>query len=110
MSNHASLCKSYLDDLAGALAESQQLQKATILRQLIQCELQRSTARKIRFLRGKLTRNSTTMVIVETEDGDLKDSTEKRDMERAIMQNNESKFKQSLHTPFFQQPLTSVIP
>jgi hypothetical protein len=50
------------------------------------------------------------MVIVETEDGDLKDSTEKRDMERAIMQNNESKFKQSLHTPFFQQPLTSVIP
>ena len=45
------------------------------------------------------------MVSVEISPGVIVDITEKTAMEQAIMLNNEAKYKQSHHTPFFQFPL-----
>ena len=67
-------------------------------------EKQRSTARKIRFLRGKINNGSTTMVTV-TEGGHQKDLTTKHEIEQAIMANNMDKYQQSFHTPFMVSPL-----
>jgi hypothetical protein len=104
--HHVELRKTYLEELAEAMAE-QHSQKEKIIRQLLHREEQRKVARKIRFLRGKFSKNSTTMVTTETPTGELQEITDKREMERAIMKNNEQKFRQSYNTPFFYQPLLS---
>jgi len=96
---------SHLEELATVLAEQQNIEKANMLRQLREREHQRSVARKIRYLQGKLSRSSTTMVTSYDSEGNLFDITDKIKVEQAIMQSNEAKFKQSHHRPFFQLPL-----
>ncbi len=44
-------------------------------------------------------------VTVHSDDGTSKDLTEKEEIEKAIMKNNEEKYQQSFHTPFLQHPL-----
>ncbi len=95
--HHVELRKTYLEELAEAMAE-QHSQKEKIIRQLLHREEQRKVARKIRFLRGKFSKNSTTLVTTETPTGELQEITDKREMERAIMKNNEQKFS-NLTTP-----------
>ncbi len=68
-------------------------------------EKQRATARKIRFLRGKLSNGSTTMVTIQTEQGDSIDLTGKHEIGEAIMANNQAKYQQAFHTPFMISPL-----
>jgi hypothetical protein len=79
---------SHLEQLASAIASSGNLKRASILKQLRHRESQRTTARKIKYLRGKLSRNSTTMVTVKLDDGSTKDITDKREMEKAIIASN----------------------
>jgi hypothetical protein len=67
-------------------------------------EKQHNSARKIRFLRGKMKSGSTTMVTVN-ENGIQRDLTKKHEIEQAIMLNNMEKYKQSFHTPFMTSPL-----
>jgi hypothetical protein len=62
--------------------------KASILKQFRHREAQRSTAKKIKFLRGKLTRNSTTIVTVKNEEGLSVNITDKCEMEKAIIASN----------------------
>jgi len=45
------------------------------------------------------------MVTVNDENGRLVDITDKEKMEKAIMKNNKSKFKQAHHRPFYKFPL-----
>jgi hypothetical protein len=59
----------HLDNLAEVLAKEGNKPKETILRQLQQRENLRNSHRKIKYLRGKLTRNSTTIVTVLDENG-----------------------------------------
>ncbi len=65
-------------------------------------------ARRIRYLRGKMQIQRTTMVSVENPSGGITDIPEKKAMEKAIMDNNEKKFKQSLHRPFYKEPLSTM--
>jgi len=64
-----------------------------------------NTARKLRHIRGKLHTGSTTMVTITDENGQRRGITEKKEIERAIMDNNMAKFLQSSHIPFYQSPL-----
>jgi hypothetical protein len=68
-------------------------------------EKQMSTAKKIRYLRGKIFTASTTMVTIQNPAGECIDLTEKDDIELAIMMNNMEKYEQSFHLPFLQPPL-----
>jgi hypothetical protein len=94
-----------LEKRAEALAAEGNVTKEKMLAIIRHREKQRATARKIKFLRGKLIRNSTTMVTVQSEQGISKDLTEKADIEVAIMKNNQAEYQQSFHTPFLISPL-----
>jgi 3-hydroxyacyl-CoA dehydrogenase len=75
------------------MAESGNQKRESIIKQLRLREQQRSTAKKINFLRGKLQRNSTTMVTVKSQDGGSEDITDKRSMEKAIIASNKKNSK-----------------
>lgn len=78
--------------------------KEKILYEIIYREKQRTTARKIRYLRRKINTGSTTMVTIQLDDGSLKDLTGRDEIEEAIMANNQAKYQQSFHKPFLQSP------
>jgi ABC-type branched-subunit amino acid transport system substrate-binding protein len=65
-----------LENLAEALAEQGNSDKEKMLKALRSREQQRATARKIKFLRGKIRTNSTTLVTVTDTDGTKIDITE----------------------------------
>ncbi len=93
------------ENLAEALAEEGNTTKEKMLKVIRHREKQRTTARKIKFLRGKLKAGSTTMVTVQLSDGSSQDITGKQEIEEAILKNNQEKYQQSFHTPFLQSPL-----
>jgi hypothetical protein len=103
---HKELRMSHLEQLASAIASSGNLKRASILKQLRHRESQRTTARKIKYLRGKLSRNSTTMVTVKLDDGSTKDITDKREMEKAIIVSNKKNLSNH-STPHFIPSLTT---
>ena len=94
-----------LENLAEALAAQRNSEKGKMLKALREREQQRSTARKIKFLRGKIRTGSTTLVTVTDSQGNRQDITDQRQLERAILDNNKMKFSQSSHTPFYLPPL-----
>jgi hypothetical protein len=51
---------------------------------------------------------STTLVSVKDNNRAITGLTNKIDIEQAIIQNNEDKYKQSFHTPLFNFPLVSL--
>ena len=102
-SSHLSLREGSLHEWATVLSLAGNSDKETKVRRLQQRERQRSSARKIRYLRGKLSTGSTTLVTVQQ--GQWVDLTSKHEIEKAIVQNNSDKFRQSFHTPFMVPPL-----
>ncbi len=96
---------SAMDERIEALALTGNSTKEKILKTIKHREKQKSTARKIKMLRGKLKSGSTTIVSIQQEDGSYKDLTGKLEIEQAIMDNNMEKYQQSFHTPFMQDPL-----
>lgn len=71
-------------------------------------EKQRAMARKIKFLQGKHNTSSTTMVTIQLGDGSSQDIIGEKEIEDAIMKNNQEKYQQSFHTTFLQTPLCIV--
>jgi hypothetical protein len=105
--SHKELRHTAIEKRAEAIAAEGNLEKGKVLKEIRQRERQRDTAKKIRFLRGKVSTGSTTLVTVQDANGISVDLTNKEDIERAIISNNEDKCKQSFHTPFLQPPLVS---
>jgi hypothetical protein len=93
-----------LDGLADALAAQGNTSKENMIRQLQLREKQRSRARKIHFLQGKMRAGGTTLVTIQDAEGNTIDLTEKLDREKVIVKNNKEKFEQAFHTPFIQPP------
>jgi hypothetical protein len=87
--------------LALALAEKGNSEKEKILKALRHREQQRSTAKTIKHLRGKIRTGSTTIVTTTNANGNKIDITNKTEMEQAILNSNKEKFSQSAHTPFY---------
>jgi hypothetical protein len=104
--SHLDLRKTFLESLAESLANAGLNKKETIVKQLQEREIQRSMARKIRFLRGKHKSGSTTIITQELSDGTISNLTSKFDMEQAIMLSNLNKFKQSHQNDFYKPPLS----
>jgi hypothetical protein len=94
-----------LDNLAEALAQKGETSKEKMLKALREREAQCLSARKIRFLQGKLKPSSITMVSTTDKEGNKRDITDQLELEKAILENNKLKFSQSSHTPFYQPPL-----
>jgi hypothetical protein len=94
-----------LESLAEAIAVSGNSSQEKTLAALREREKQRNTARKLRYLRGKIQYGSITMVTTLDAQGNRIEVTNQTDMEQAILDNNNQKFLQSSHTPFYQFPL-----
>jgi sRNA-binding protein len=90
-----------LENLAEAIAERGNTTHAQVLKSLREWEKQRTTAKKIRYLQGKLRAGSTTMVATVDQEGNKTDLTKQQDIEQAILDNNLSKFLQSSKSPFY---------
>jgi hypothetical protein len=94
-----------LEELAMALAEQGNVCKEKMLQALREREKQRETARKERFIQGKIRTGSTTMVTVTDSEGQQKDIMDQKEIEKAFLDANQHKFTQSAHTPFYSTPL-----
>jgi hypothetical protein len=86
---HRELRNTSLDNRAEALAQEGNIHKSKIIKALRENEKQHQTARKIKFLRGKLAKSSTTIVTVPDGNNAWKDLTCKTDIEEAILKSNE---------------------
>jgi predicted phosphodiesterase len=106
--NSKELQETHLERLASAIASNGNLHKQNVLKQLRHRESQRATAKKIKFIRGKLDRNSTIIVTKTLPDGTSIDITDKREMEKAIISGNKKKFKQSFSTPSYNYPYNTI--
>jgi hypothetical protein len=98
----------HLERLASAVASKGNLKRENILKQLRLKESQWITAWKIKFLRGKLNKNSTTTVTAKDSDGSIIEITNKREMEKRIIISNKKKFRQSFRTPFYNFPYNKL--
>jgi hypothetical protein len=82
------LWQTALENLADAIAETGNSTQAQVLKALRERKKQRATARKIRYLQGKIRSGSTTMVTTIDNDGKRVDLTNQWDIELAILVNN----------------------
>jgi hypothetical protein len=80
--NHGELCSSALDSLAEAIVQQDGIQKASAIKALKLREAQRRTARKIKYIRGKLAMGSTTMVTIQLPNGETLDVVDKLAIEQ----------------------------
>jgi uncharacterized membrane protein YheB (UPF0754 family) len=102
--DHLAKRATYSENFAEALALEENTKQQKILQQLQERETQRSVAKK-RYLRGKGSLGSTTLVTEENLNGSITEHTTKPSIEQAILQSNQSKFKQSHHRLFYKFPL-----
>jgi hypothetical protein len=99
------LRETHLERLASALASTGNLHKQNVLKQLRQRESQRATAKKIKFIRGKLNRNSTIIVTETLSDGTTVDITDKRFFNLTHRLLNLSLVREALYCRLLQQRL-----
>jgi hypothetical protein len=96
----------FLEDLASARAKHKGTKKEVELKQLRHIEAQKTVARNIKRMRGKLNRTATTQVYVNNDEG-RRLVTSKDGIELACIQENDSRFSQSENTPPMTEPLLS---
>lgn len=84
------------------------LDSATVYTTMIARENFRDSNRRIKFARGKLNKTGLTKVEVHTADG-IKEITEKEEIERVCMDENDDKYHQTNNTPCLQQPLRELL-
>jgi hypothetical protein len=82
--SHKELRKTATEKRAEALAAEGKLDKVKVLKEIRERENQRSTARKIRYLRGKISTGSTTIVTINDVHGNKVDLTNKEDIEERL--------------------------
>lgn len=93
-----------MEQLVETKAQDNKLEEAKVIRSPREREMQRTSARMIRFLRGKVKTGSTALVSIEDNNRVITDLMSKFETEQAIIKNNEEKYNQSFHTPFFNFP------
>jgi hypothetical protein len=91
------------------MAEENNTVAEKILKQLLDQERQRTSARRIKATLGKLSGGSVTKIDIEHENGQVEEVTTKEGIERACMDENEAKYRQTQNTPCMQEPLLDDI-
>jgi hypothetical protein len=105
--NARDIRETYLSEVAEACAQENKGNKEKVLRQLVQVEKQWATARRIKYIQGKLQRCSTFMVQEQDNTGTWQDVTEKATMEKAIMESTRRKYTSAFNSPFLTIPLVT---
>jgi hypothetical protein len=90
-----SLSREYRHRLAAAKEDAGNIKAATHLRNMNRIEAQRQLFRNIRYMEEKLTAGSTTQVTITSPDGRSTELTQRDEVEKAVMADNERKFHQT---------------
>ena len=102
------LRNSFLDSLAQAVADDEDIQKESALKRLKNTETTRRTFRRLHPFRKKQ-RSKPVVKLYTSASGSRQEVTDKTQMEKAIIGENTTRFLQSRNTPFLQDPLLSDI-
>ena len=97
-----------MDELVEAIANRDNIPKESALKRMKETEKMRAKSRRLRYLRRRA-KGDEVVKIFTSHSGTKVEVTEKADMERAIMQENSSRFSQNWETPFLSEPLLSEI-
>ena len=89
-----SIRQDFVDGLADAQAEAQNIPKETALKNIQHREAQRDSAQTVRYVLHKMHGGGTSMVII-TRNGVMVELTSKAEIERALLLENESKYHQT---------------
>ena len=98
----------FLDDLAKAVAEKENIKVESAIKKLKHQETTRRTFSKLTPIRKKQKGNPV-IKLFSSANGTRKEAVEKVEMENACITENTSRFLQSRNTPFLQEPLKSDI-
>ena len=90
-----SLSTEYRHRLAAAKEDAGNIPAATYLRNMNRIEAQRQLFRNIRFMEEKLTAGSTTQVTISSPEGRTIELTQREEVEKVVMAENERKFHQT---------------
>ena len=101
--------KTWLESLAEARAADGNLSQAQELKNLLSREEQRRTARIIRRVNGKLRSGSLTSVVAPNMYGVWVEVTDKQEIEKSLMKENERRFNQARNSPFLRPPLLEMV-
>ena len=104
--NHSSLRDEWIEQLASAKAQAGQEDSATILQNLRQREKMRQAFRQIRWCLHQDSPTTTITEVTENVGNTIKNHQDKCSVERAIINANNSKYRQTNSTP----PLTTLYP
>ena len=105
---HVEIRKSYIDDLATAMARDKKTTKAAMIRQLSHLEEQRATFKRLAQVNKKFANLTTSYVTVRGEDGKKIDLTDPTKIDEALKNENQRKYHQTEATcPFLHEPLKS---
>ena len=85
----------YRHRLAAAKEDAGNIPAATYLRNMNRIEAQRQLFRNIRFMEEKLTAGSTTQVTISSPEGRTIELTQREEVEKVVMAENERKFHQT---------------
>ena len=104
--NHEKLRESFIEDLAAALKKKGKGKRANIVKQLIATESQREMFRRLAIINNKQHDLSTKFVTINTKNG-KEVISDKIQMEKAIINENKSKYHQTEDScPFMDLPLS----
>jgi hypothetical protein len=108
--DHVQLRQTFLECLSDRLEAAGQGSKATILKTLLETEVQRDMFRQLKCIRAKSNNLSTTQVAVTNSDGTTSTFTKQDDMVAAITTANKRKYHQTERScPFLQPPLKNIL-
>jgi exonuclease III len=89
------LRESYLEDLASALATSNNSKKSSQIKALLDREKTREMFRKIKIARGRFQKDSFSTVTIRDSSGNRRVLSDKAEIEEQIMRTNKGKFRQT---------------
>ena len=105
--HHVQHRKSYLDDLATALAMKKKLTKSVVVKQITQLEEQRAIFRRLKIVNHKISNLSTSHITINN-NGTKEEITDPQEMDQAFCNENRKKYHQTENTcPFMVEPLRS---
>ena len=98
----------FLDSLAQAIADNENIKKESALKRLKNTEKTRRTFRRLHPLKKKQ-RGNPVIKLYTSADGNRREVVDKQEMEAAMMFENQTRFLQAKNTPFLSPPLLEEV-
>lgn len=106
--DHRKLRRTFMEQKAKDLAEEKDQCEKNVYQQLLQQEQQRDSSRKVKYVLNKFKAGAIHKVEVER-NGQKELITDKEEMEKVCIEENDRKYNQTRNTPCLQHPLRQLL-